>query len=372
MGLVLITTTPPHQHNKAMLTLQACIKLTEIDSLNACIHSRYRLQQRQSRFQQYELIDSSFSHFGPPANHLATAREGHDQSGHQFLPLTPAEITEVEKFVLFIGYPGSGHSVIGSLMDAHPQMIISHEFSVLLRISRDSHLSDKATLFNAIYKDSYNDLVRGWRASDNVKKGYSLGTKSKWQAKFTNLTVIGDKSGGRTTRFYHQYPDKFDHSYHQLMKTIGVPVCVFHVVRNPYDMAATSMLYQLSHKLHGVKYSGANVTHRYNDTTKLRRHVRAVAARAGVNAELMQKYHLNTLEVHNSEFVLEPRATCEKICQFLGVVCPDLFLQECRDKAFPEVSKTRSTVVWSEDLIADVQELISRYHFFKNYSFDSN
>ena len=45
--------------------------------------------------------------------------------------LTDSQIDGVERFVLFIGHARSGHSIIGSMMDAHPNMVISHEFQVL-------------------------------------------------------------------------------------------------------------------------------------------------------------------------------------------------------------------------------------------------
>ena len=42
--------------------------------------------------------------------------------------LSPQVIAGVKKFVFFIGYGRSGHSIIGSIMDAHPHVVIAHEF----------------------------------------------------------------------------------------------------------------------------------------------------------------------------------------------------------------------------------------------------
>ena len=33
--------------------------------------------------------------------------------------------------MVFIGYPRSGHSLIGSLLDAHPEVIVSDEYNVV-------------------------------------------------------------------------------------------------------------------------------------------------------------------------------------------------------------------------------------------------
>lgn len=38
---------------------------------------------------------------------------------------------EVETFCLFLGYPRSGHSMIGALLNAHPNIMMSHEAEAL-------------------------------------------------------------------------------------------------------------------------------------------------------------------------------------------------------------------------------------------------
>lgn len=41
------------------------------------------------------------------------------------------DLSKIHTFVLFVGYPRSGHSLIGSIMDAHPNVIIAHEVKQL-------------------------------------------------------------------------------------------------------------------------------------------------------------------------------------------------------------------------------------------------
>ena len=43
---------------------------------------------------------------------------------------------QVETFVMFIGYPRSSHSLVGAILDAHPEIIIPHEFNVLQKWKR--------------------------------------------------------------------------------------------------------------------------------------------------------------------------------------------------------------------------------------------
>jgi hypothetical protein len=37
----------------------------------------------------------------------------------------------IEAFVLFVGYPRSGHTLVAALLDAHPEIVMSIEWGVL-------------------------------------------------------------------------------------------------------------------------------------------------------------------------------------------------------------------------------------------------
>ena len=111
--------------------------------------------------------------------------------------LSKRVINQVEKFVFFIGYPRSGHSIVGSLMDAHPHMIIANEFMLF---KNWKYLSDKQKesggheinpfhghknyLFNLLYKRSFWDTISGLRNEQSTMKNYTLSIGSVWQGKF--------------------------------------------------------------------------------------------------------------------------------------------------------------------------------------------
>ena len=42
----------------------------------------------------------------------------------------------VEKFAFFIGFTRSGHSIVGSFMDAHPNMIIAYQYKFFRQLSK--------------------------------------------------------------------------------------------------------------------------------------------------------------------------------------------------------------------------------------------
>ena len=139
-----------------------------------------------------------------------------------FVPLTEDEIAGVEKFVVFVGYARSGHSIIGSFLDAHPSIVIAHEFMIFRKWLRDSGdtIRNKSALFNELYRKSFENSVSGLRMSGRDKKGYDLSVNNSWQGQFKQLRVIGDKSGGKAGIIYHKNSTQFRQAYHEIANTV--------------------------------------------------------------------------------------------------------------------------------------------------------
>ena len=102
-----------------------------------------------------------------------------DAMGNNFEPLSQSAVEGVEKYVFFAGYPRSGHSMIGSVMDAHPNMVIAHEYFLLRKCSKMWNMktnifSNKAELFNSLYEDSFFESKCGWKSDSNTVKGYNF------------------------------------------------------------------------------------------------------------------------------------------------------------------------------------------------------
>jgi len=76
-----------------------------------------------------------------------------------FKPLPRSIVEGVEKFVIFIGYQRSGYTNIGSVMDAHPNILITNSVSVLQQCTETpmgkAFFENKTLLINTIYKGSY-------------------------------------------------------------------------------------------------------------------------------------------------------------------------------------------------------------------------
>ena len=287
------------------------------------------------------------------------------------LSLSEEAINSVEKFVFFVGYGRSGHSIIASMMDAHPNMIIANEFYLFDKWARQvKSVRDRAKLFNELYRNSYKSAhaKNGWRTVQKDQKGYTLELAGAWQGKFEQLQVIGDKTAGDTAIKGHLSPAKFKKMYKELQSTVQVPIQVIHIVRNPYDMIATVALYNASNKPE-VKVK-ASKEHKFNRPGYLRNAARSIFAKADGVMQIINSCHPKLLEIHSEEFVQDPKEVIQQICRFLEVECSEDYLQKCYDKAFKTLSRSRDVVEWPPDLVATVQREIETYRFFQMYSFD--
>ena len=58
--------------------------------------------------------------------------------------------------------------------------------------------------------------------------------------------MVGDKAAGYTAMEYHNSPEGFTELHSEFLETIGIPVQVIHIVRNPYDIISNDELYMNS------------------------------------------------------------------------------------------------------------------------------
>ena len=144
------------------------------------------------------------------------------------------EFATVRRFLLFVGHPRSGHSLVGSLLDAHPDMVVSHELDALKYVAAGYR---RAQLFTLVLEHSKANAAAGRKSW-----GYSYAVPGQWQGRYAQLAVVGDKRGRATTARLATDPDLFD----RLAATVKVPVSVLQVVRDPFDNIAT--MWRRGHK----------------------------------------------------------------------------------------------------------------------------
>ena len=289
--------------------------------------------------------------------------------------LSSSEIEQIKVLTFFLGHSRSGHSIIGTLLDAHPHMVVANEGRLFIKLQEDltnkkPHYTSKSAILNPLWKKSVYSCRRGSRS--NAKKGYSLSIDGLYQGMFVPpIQVIGDNNAGRTTDLFVDQPLQWEQVFLKLKSLVNIPIRVLQVIRNPYDNIATAVLY----KSVGAPRKVAAVKHG-NETLEVDDHIMQYYInryfnRAQAVQQIKNKYDLSLLEIHGEDLIENPKAVMLSICQFLGVSCSDNYLESCSNKLFKSESKTRYKIRWSKEFISNVQESIMNFDNLKRYSFDS-
>lgn len=289
-----------------------------------------------------------------------------------FRNLTDEAVAGVENFLFFVGYGRSGHSIVASILDAHPNVIVAHEyylFDKLANLYWNRQLQIKRRLFDELYWSSYDSALRGWRANLNTTKGYNLNLKGTWQGQFGRLKVIGDKTAGSTAMLYHRSPLVFKRTLTTLEKITGIPHSVLHVVRNPYDMVATVALYQASEDPGNFKVN-ASVANKFRDYSYMKMAADIVLTKAAAVGNMVEDCKLHLLEVHLEDLISDPSTVIYRMCHFLDVPCDPAYMRVCQSKVFQRPSRSRDLVMWPEPVKRRIREAISNFSFFHRYLFE--
>ena len=294
---------------------------------------------------------------------------------NEFIPLSSSDFKEVKTFVIFLGHQRSGHSIVGSLLDAHPHIILANEGRLFFKLDEDKpRYDDKLSIFNALWKNSIQSSNSGLRTEEQkaLVKGYTLSIDGLYQGTFVPpVQVIGDKNGGQTTLMFLDDPSKWERLFFKLKSMLNnIPIKVIHVIRNPYDNIATEILYKSGGPKKTTKTKQYNIT-REIDLNKIKYYIDRYFTMFQAIQQMKSNYDLNYLEVHGKDLIENPKTILLSMCEFLGVSCSDDYLEICSNKMFKTESKTRYNLKWTNELLSDVQESIMKFDNLKRYSFNS-
>jgi len=245
----------------------------------------------------------------------------------------------VDTYCMFIGYPRSGHSMVGSLMDAHPDMVISNELDALRYIELGF---DRDQIFYLILENT-----RQYAEAGRSQTGYSYTVPNQHQGTFRELKVIGDKKGGSSTFHLRRDPTLLD----RLGKVVGKPVKFIHVTRNPYDNITTM-----------ATRSGKDLDERIETYFKF------VATNATVRRRIGKE---DVLDMRLEDFIADPASKLRSVCGFLSLDAPDDYIGDAAGIVYSEPKRTRKKIEWTDEQIAAVGERIDRYDFLKGYAYES-
>ncbi|KAL9971631.1 hypothetical protein ACROYT_G017822 [Oculina patagonica] len=274
----------------------------------------------------------------------------------------------VETFVMFIGYPRSSHSLVAALLDAHPEIIIPHEYDIMARWSKYQSTElkqknlQKYVLFYDLHLRSFKQakyLIRG----KSSLKTYTYKVPGLWQGRYQKkIKVIGDKKGGRTSQALTDLSSmKILEEIHQVVQ---VPMKFIHVIRNPFDNISTMML-RRTYSRDNVREEGVKINNTRMLDFMINKYFELVAA----NQRVRERYGDAVIDIPGHETVLRPKETLLRLCDHLQVTCSEDYIEKCSKVLYGTPSVTRDKVVWTEEQKARVTEMIKKYPFMKQYSF---
>jgi hypothetical protein len=248
---------------------------------------------------------------------------------------------EIKTYCLFIGYPRSGHSLIGALLNAHPNIVIAHELGDL----------KYAYLGFSRWQLYYLLIKKAKLAAEPDRKlgGYNYYVPHQWQGKVTQLQVIGDKQGEGTILRIQANSSHLQ----RLRKIINVEIKFIHITRNPYDNITT-----ISKKTPRLDYDlSKSIDHYFSLCDTI--------------AEFKKTLKPNEIfELKHELFLENPQFYLKQICNFLRVDTTEDYLEDCAKIIYQSPRQSRHSITWTPKLINQIQEKIAQYPFLLGYTYD--
>lgn len=272
-----------------------------------------------------------------------------------------------ERFVQFVGFPRSGHSLIGAVIEAHPDAVIAHELDVMGLINKRVPLP----------------IIHGLIARNNAE----FGAAGRWwngltydipsgERAATQPVVIGDKKGDWAARWCARDPDLLEAANRRLGRRSQWIL----VVRHPLDNIATMSLRKgrLYDRLRIAAAEGGGAS---DFGSALKR----AQAEGGIPAEaldeMIEDYDAlcastekmrqqtparNWHEIAYEEFVAQPVDAIENLFGFLGLRSLDGLIHAAAAIVRPG-GRSRDKVSWSADQLQSVAAIVERYPFLHRY-----
>ena len=253
------------------------------------------------------------------------------------------EFKSIQTFLFFIGYQRSGHSFIGSLIDAHPNASIGMEVDALNLVKLGYNRSQ---IFYCLVRNSeiFHKILK------NEWTGYSYAVDGQYQGRYKKLLVVGDKKGGKSTLRLGE-----DISlYSSLVDLVSCDVRILHVVRHPLDNISTMVLRNIQEPQHNIR-------------KEIRKRIEIYFHKADINRTLLQHPGMTIKTIYHEEFIINPSYELASILDFIGLKKEDNYMNSCVRMVYTQPHKSRENLDWPEDLLNEVLERMTYYKFLRKY-----
>lgn len=254
-------------------------------------------------------------------------------------PAHAAAFDAVRTYCMFIGYPRSGHSIFGSMLDAHPDTIIAHELNALRFVTAGC---TRLELFDLLLRNSREFTEVGRRWGD-----YDYKVEGQWQGRYRRLHIIGDKKGGTSTYMIGADPGLLD----RLLQLVAMPVRFVHIVRNPWDNIAT-----IARK----------------DTHDMKQAIRFYFGLCRTNAEIIARLGAEqVLTLRHESLFTDTAGALVSLARFLDLEPDEGWMSACAAIVAEKPSGSRESVQWGPAALAAVEKHQQQFEFLQGYDFST-
>jgi len=234
------------------------------------------------------------------------------------------DLRGIEGFCWFVGYPRSGHSLVGSLLNAHPDVVIAHEADTLRWLAEGMRRRELFGLLLA--RDSW------FGATGRTWTGYDYTVPGQWQGRWRRLRVLGDKKGAESAAALHRDPSLL----RRLRACVRVPLRTVHVTRHPLDNVARMALRAARD---GAEPDLAAAVDHYLMLVSV---VERTRHQLGAD---------EWIDIRHEDLIADPTAELDRLCRFVGVEPSPDYLAACASIVFDSPRRSRDEVTWTPALI---------------------
>ena len=274
---------------------------------------------------------------------------------------------EVRTLVQFVGFPRSGHSLIGALLDAHDGAVIAHELDAMGLFRKGLPVSRLPALL-AWNSATFSAHGRWWN-------GFSYKVPGTRSVADKVPRVIGDKKGDWAARWSAEDPSLVDR-----FRAASPFACKWILVtRHPLDNVATMSLRRgrLYDRLRIEADSGAGfrsaLTAAQREGTIASEVSDDVVAdyRALCSAVALMKARIPTedwLEIAYEDFVATPRDSLATLASFVGLEAEPDWLERASALVHENSRRSRDSIDWQEHQRASLTRTIAAHDFLEAYA----
>jgi hypothetical protein len=243
---------------------------------------------------------------------------------------------------LFLSPPRSGHSLLGALLDAHPDAAIGHELDALLFLRWGWRLVEVLPLL---------ERSAQWAAAQELLPG-GYGYRLEGQGQVRQPLVVGDKHGEATLVELARRP----WLRQRLELASPAPLHWLRAVRHPLDNIATIAL-KIDSIAAGVLPPGGTALQQ----------AEAYFFQLADWMDLCGGPQARLLDVRHEQLLAEPELELRRLAGFLGLEPDPAWLARCQAILRPAPHLSRRGVCWEAGQQERILQRCREYGFLSSY-----